>query len=793
MMKRILAIIIAISMLLSIKVLNVTAAEYEFLDIYLCENEIDGTRIIPYEVIIYEEDLLFSGDDLAYITGYSYKVQNNIGIFSRGNKEVKVDIVKNILYPMKDLSSVKLISPVITEQGKYYYSGAQLLPWLNVTCMEENGIFYVVQDAVSFWDINEKFEEEKDNIFFDFEKCCNELGINSKWLKAGAYVRNNGLGAIKDILWVPFSSFTYGQYKDYYDIFEDMMKNNNSLIRAYEELEADIKIANDTLKLIEALDNIQEIPQELATIKVGSDILSGCENMIDFVIFFQVFEQDNAEKIMWVNSISGNRLNYRYPEAMTAAAFDIISAYSNKWDGIAIKSMHKLVDMSVDDLMDIATGKGMAYALLCMMELDSECKDWIEGIDNISQYNALARCGYDVYTANLGLTHIKDLELQRAHAMLYLYASECNWRTMAELAKEKGRSILAEEYTYYADLALKWQAMFLLSSQATINDSHEYKNGYTKNVYQQELLQMFKNLIVRNVKDESIELMEYAFVLQAIYSMGMEDIRWIQQDIDQDGNEEFLFFARYDSRPSLFLIDMDTKSFWSYTPTGAAGDSEFCTVEGEEGIIWKDGYYSSGTVYIGLYRWLGNEWECFSMCSAGLNETGEELVARDVYWYDEEISYEEFIERDEKKTQTLSYPNKDVFNIFLSGTMEDCLKKLEEYLHNRGNKAEYILGDIDNDDRNEYVFLLYGAANMFFSEINIEDSFYFSPLVEYYDREVTLLILDEEQEGVVIRPVRIGYGGEKIEIKDNNIMVNGVIYRYTNAENELNIPCISLQ
>ena len=53
--------------------------------------------------------------------------------------------------------------------------------------------------------------------------------------------------------------------------------------------------------------------------------------------------------------------------------------------------------------------------------------------------------------------------------------------------------------------------------------------------------------------------------------------------MDQDGHEEFLFCARYDFHPSLFLVDMDTKTFWSYTPTGAAGDTEYCIVEGEDG------------------------------------------------------------------------------------------------------------------------------------------------------------------------------------------------------------------
>lgn len=775
------------------KVLNANAAEYEYTHIYLCESDLNGINAVPYEVIKYKDDLLFSGEDLADITEYSYKLENNIGIFSRGSKEVKVDIGKSILYPMEELSSVELISPVIIDQGKSYYSGAQLLPWLNVTCIERQGIIYIIRDPVSIWDFTEEFGNDKDKLLFDFEKCCHELGVNSKWLKAGTFIRNNGLGAMKDLLWIPFSSFTYGEYKDYYDIFEELLKSNNGLIKAYEQLESDVKVANDTLKLIEALKNMEEIPNELSIIKSGSEILSGFEDMLSYVIFFQVFEQDNAEKIMWLKSISGNRLNYQYPEAMTAAVFDIISAYSNKWDGIAIKSMHKLVDIGIDDLTDMVISNGIVDVLLQAMELKNAYRNWVEDIDNISKYNAIARCGYEVYAANLGLTHIKDLELQRAHAMLYLYANEYNWRTMSEYAKEKGREALAKQYAYYADEALKWQALFLLSAQATMNDSHEYKNGYIKSVYQQELQEMFKKITIKSIEDDSLEVMEYAFILQAINSMGMQDLAWIQQDVDHDGNEEFLFCARYDSRPSLFLLDMDTEAFWSYTPIGAAGDTEYCVVDGEKGIIWKDGYYSCGSVYIGLSRWLGDKWECFSMCSAGLDETGNELVARDVYWYDEKISYEEFQEKDNKHTHTLSYSNIDVFNICMSGTMDDCIKELEEYLQKRGDNIEYVLGDIDNDGKNEYIFSLYGVANKLFSELYIEDCFYDSPFFEYYDREVTLLIVDEMQEGIVIRPIRIGYNSGKVKIEGNSIVIDDAIYQYNGVDNELYYPCISLQ
>lgn len=526
------------------------------------------------KVVRCENDYLFSGEELAHLTGYEYEVKDQKAFFFRGNKQVVIDIKKNTIQVFDDLSIIKLRYPVVAEDNEFYFSGVQVLPWLNVSCYEENGILYVIPDMVSLWDFQYKYDQEKESFVFDFENCCEQLGIESKWLQVANYVRSNGIGGmVKDVTWIPFSSYTYGEYKDYYDIFEKMFKETNSIIATYESFVDNGKKINSAFSFIEAIDSNADIPEEFEIFRAGGKVLSGADEALKFTIYLHSFNQNNEEKLMWMKMLTGNRDNFKYPEAMVAAAFDIEATYLDVLDGVALKVVQKITDGAIEGLINEVTGEGIVKTALEGMGIWEEFSpDWVSGIDNIGYYNTIAECGMNVYEAYGEGSAVYDLQMRRAHAVLYLYATEQNWRTMADYAQDKELYAIADEYNDIADKLLEWQGKFIASGGATVNDSFEYEGGRVKERYTEELQKLFYNLSVtkdgydENIveEDNSLGLVgvteeNIASILQEyiFYEPGIQDLL-LQQFVFGENGKGLLYTVTQDGMQS------DCQNFYYY-------------------------------------------------------------------------------------------------------------------------------------------------------------------------------------------------------------------------------------
>lgn len=454
--------------------------------ITICQGQLRQYKVIPSG-----EDLLMSGEDLAEISGYSYSIEGNNAYFTRGTKEIRLDAQKNRIYYFDDNKWVDpLIEKIEIEDDLWYFPVAQLLPWLNVTCTVENGVLYVFPDACSIWEIIEEFDPEE--IAFDYISCCNDLGINSKWLKAAAYVAENGAGMIKDILPVSYG-ISLGTIQDYYDIFDEMFQNKESVAYAYHELieeKSDFLSAFNLSGVLGELTNVPDVFKDLAAL---AKTFENVETAHDFAVFYASCQSDNDDKLTMMSSITLNGDNYNYPEAMVAAAMQVSDAYENVWKGIETKFVYTVGDMSIDGLTDSATG--FAETAFSLLGIPSSLDwSWTTGIERISQYDAIGDIALDVYKSCKNLSGRSSIRDARCHAQLFLYASEMNWRAMAAYAEHKGKSDLAEAYLAKAEAALRWQGRFLATASAEINDSHEYGNKNNKDQYSAELIEMFKVL-----------------------------------------------------------------------------------------------------------------------------------------------------------------------------------------------------------------------------------------------------------------------------------------------------------
>lgn len=559
-MKRFIAGIILIAISLQLFLPSVFATEEPvFITIF-------QDRQYPYSVVPSGKDLLFSGKDLSILTGYEYQNDGKKAVFTRGMKKIVVDISEGVLHPILEATYLRA-SPIEVKRvgDTYLFSGSQLLPWLNVTCSEKNGALYIIADAVSIWDVAKDFDPR--DFKFDFHKSCTDLGVSSKWLKASSYVRGKGFSMLFDA--IPLSlDHTYGAYKDYFDIFDDMFQNKESSVYAVKELTKKSDKINCGFNMIEWLGELDNLPDELRAFAAFSKALSSISSATDYALYYCSFQQDNKEKLAIVDAIIGNRGVNQYPEAMVHACFDIADSYRNLWAGLETRLFQELTKESLKALVSAGTGKMMEGALKVIGMYKALKPDWVKGVTRISKYEAMAASGLNVYEDNFGGSHMYTIQLQRSHALLYLYACEQNWRTMADYAESKGKRKIANDYRSIADGALLWQGKFLASSLATMGDSHEYGEGRRKEEYTEELRRIFSKL------DKAISPVQGSVPLEEIEAFIIEFNPFFALPLFNNPND------LSDEQLIIFLCDwVRYTAFESTTDTVSAAELEQAAYE----------------------------------------------------------------------------------------------------------------------------------------------------------------------------------------------------------------------
>ena len=578
-MKRLFALVLTFILLLNVMpVTSHAAKEPEFVTI-----GIDQGDLRQYSVIVADKDLLFSGEDLSAITGYSYEVKKENAYFTRGKKVNCVDLKKNKLYAMHGLGRGKKTGYDITVQkvdNTYYYSGAQMLPWLNVSCGVKDGALWVFADAVSIWDFIDEFKPEEHR--FDYEACCRELNVNGDRLKRRAYIRQKGPGMIMDIIPVDWD-VTVGGYEDYYNIFDDLFKNKDSAAYAFKELTETASTVKSGFDYIEKLGEYEDLPDELKAVSAFADALEGASDAADLAVYYATFQEDNAEKIAMMDAITLNESVYAFPEEMTFAASQVRESYQNVWKGLETKLVFLVEEKVLSAL--VANTNNIVSEALSLLDMPVPQKvNWMEGISRINKYEKISNCSLDVFNKEKTATRELSVRDTRCHAQLYLYACEQNWRAMAAYAKNSNKKDLEKKYLEKAENALAWQGKFLAAANkaAQINDSHEYTSGVAKQKYSEELLAMFAKLKPLNTKKNDNLVGQWN-----LYAGGerdnkgnWSDIDWYTLELKKDGTATISYgivqsegYALYQGSWAAFLenenhyrIQLDVKG--GYAATG---------------------------------------------------------------------------------------------------------------------------------------------------------------------------------------------------------------------------------
>lgn len=439
-MKRVIALLLALILFAGVLPIDAAATEQEFVNVQLI---LDG-KPRQYKVIESGSELMFSGEDLAAMGGYEYRVEKGSAYFTRGMKTLRVDLDESRMYPFEDITlvgKVKMAEKVREVDSVYYFPGTEMLPWLNVDCFVLDGQLNICKDEVSIWEIIPVFAPEE--FEFDFTACCKELGVNGKYLKARAYLQDEGLtGMFFDIIPV------VGDSLDYYDLFEDIVQDQSAADEDIDEMLEDAEDVSYWMEIAEDFEVIEDIPDELRLFGEVANFLSNNAVSFSFEMasYVKNFYQNHENILAAFHSMIVNSGVYKHQLPMTAisALMEVEESYTDYYAGIEYKMMKTIGETAFEGLASVPSGLfDAATTLVGFAEATSP--DWAEGINRISSYDMIAEyCvrTYEEMTDHTWMSSIKDM---CGLAYMYLYSCEQNWNAMADYAIKEGKLDLAAE------------------------------------------------------------------------------------------------------------------------------------------------------------------------------------------------------------------------------------------------------------------------------------------------------------------------------------------------------------
>lgn len=528
-MKRMFIGLLALLLVFNLMNINISAAEIPILDIVVEHNGI----VKNLSVVESGEDLLFTGTDLAALGGFDYEIIDGNAYFTRGMKKLRVNIKDSELFPFEDISllqSIEFEEKIQQVEGEYYFSGAEMLPWLNVSCNLIEGRLDVDTDAFSIWEIVPEFNLE--SVAFDFVDCCQELGVSGKYVKAAAYMRGKGLdGMFWDIIPV------LGGYVEYCDLFDDIMLDQSSTRKAFDELIALTGDSSYWMELVADSELKDIYSEEMKLLGKYSKILSATSLGAELALYFNAFNQHNENVLNVIYSMEVNAGVYDLPDDATTALVNTRINYTDFYSGLEQKLIMAVAEGTIDKLADKVTGPfSMALEIAELSEITGP--DWAEGVNRIDAYKTISEYCLNVYENKKNDTAEEIIQDTRGMAYMYLYACEQNWITMAQYAEKNEKRELSDKYRAMANTAEKWQGKFMNTSMAQENDSHARKEEYKESI-----LRFFKEVELK--KDEKIEVVFEWFGTNEVGQLF--DLEIYMQGLLDDGTRVFVNSRTYEA------------------------------------------------------------------------------------------------------------------------------------------------------------------------------------------------------------------------------------------------------
>lgn len=530
-------------------------------------------------------DLLFSGEDLEKITGFTYEIDGKTASFTRGAKIVEVELSSGKIYPLKGIANIRpevCISEPMQAGEQWYFSGGSLLPWLNVTCYEDNGVLVILPDEYSFWDSWGELDLGKYSI--GYVEVATEFAWNSKVVKALNFTdKNIGKQFLEA---VNYTDEYDGSVNDYFDMLECLLLDST-----HSEYLADVY--HDMMN--NYLDVAGIVADDLGPIITAFKLINdGAYYAAQYMAYTQN-HQDKMELVDQLLLVRGS-----YSKQLEDGALLLQNSYENWWDGILNKYVLNMDKYLVSEIQDKLVSHPIGKAIL--LAVDVETKE----IQNLNTRISLLRPYINLY--NVGCSgyrnpsvHHSAIKSRRSHAILALFAAGENLRTLSAYSEKHDRSDLASRYSSLAEECDMWIKELTAASMSEMNDSYSYwqpsgDDEGRKEDYTDKLLDVFEKLSFPTVASGGVEMVEYAMMADF---MEYQPLRTHNSTVTKTGNGNgYVIYGAMAKRSFQLELDAATLKCRLYdsdeVPGGTPPDMTQVQLSGKTETLLKsmDDYFS---------------------------------------------------------------------------------------------------------------------------------------------------------------------------------------------------------
>lgn len=787
MSKKILCAVLALLLAASCCVTG-TAAEYAddtFVTVTVWNEQYRQLQVIPKGA-----DLLFSAEDLAWMSGMTMTQTDTLIRYTRGFKTVTVQVkdpdrddampgYQEVVCAMVSTNTKALLSAAQKVDGTWYLSGASLLPWMNVQVQVDENQILVRPSSASVWDEWDSFSLR--DYSFDFVECCREIGIQSKDVEAAAYVRDNGLKMLLD-LDINNNGTTYQSTQNYLDLFDDFFKDKSATDRAHSKTKECLKTLINATDAV-TLTLLAAAPECAVISEAANKVLKTGEMFLDFYTYVSLFNEDNTQKLRIMDSFADELIpnSVSLDKNMKKAADKIRDRYRDLWQGVMQKAMTYTMDASVGALNSNFVLKALDLKWSVERPLNQK-------INRIGMYDTIAASAKHTYNEGFGSYSEADIHTLLDNGVLYLYCVEQNYRAMADYIAQKSVGTREQMLTYIAraDAAEEAAAELL---HLSLFSSYDASDTGKWTAQSKALLEGFEDLDRQRavVSDLGVSV-DNAILMTGLLDMSLRDLRWTRADMDRDGCTEILALCEQDGETTLFVMDANNKAMSGISiPSMLYGSCAL--LDTSDGVSYHPTY---GLEQGGIYSWNGHEWTLSFSWDEGWAEQNGEMVFKDYFYCDGvECTYSEYSQkleaakirdvRYEEREGTLALDCPQMEEVFLTGDPDSLVRQLNNHMKGKDTLLAAVDVNFNLDEDTDRLYIVKNALSemLLFSRMNDESES--MPYRSYLDLEWTLVLAERQNGGVRVRTYRVderfledmtaadcNFEGESLSIGEND-------------------------
>jgi len=599
----------------------------------------DETRFVT----VYQDvtlDYLFSAEDLAAFSSYALDIGPDYIEFRRGSKIVYI-YPQTREYGLDFTGDPSLggmaISTYLGEtqlhqdaEGRWYLAGSVLIPLLNLSAFTKDGTLVFLPDPVSFWDLIGEFDPGAFDM--DYLALCEELDKSGKWFQAGAYLRDKGFSLWSDGIYIPGSDgkfYNLGESRNYEEIFYDMVKDVTSGEYMAHLICKNASLTKPLSELMTDGADYRELPDWLNVYAAFQTLSDTFAKVMDVAAYTHSLTA--MDQVRWAQLQMINDPYFTAPVPMKAAADKLLFGAEHPILGSIERLAGNIADDSLKDILTMGLDDGLPQLLAKNAELYYNLHPPVhQGIARLDVYDAVAAAFLQEYQTGLpaGQVSAEDI-LQMDYAIAgFLYARGKNLQALADLAREEGRSDLAEGYDRQAEAARSLEAQFLLAASCAENDAITDLQGPANDTIRQELFPLvtasgkevaapqmdmtqaktdYENFMgsLAWISDLTIDLSDYSNPSQ---SPELRGSAYYYHDIDKNGIQELILIPGtananaqcliYSWWDGIVTLKGRIRCAWTITPVGS---------EKATGLYLYE--YHGGASYLELVEFTGDAFE----------------------------------------------------------------------------------------------------------------------------------------------------------------------------------------